>query len=424
MNSTPFVFRNDFARAVRFLLVLSVVFTFLGSESVAQHAPVKAVNTSAGSGDTQVWHLKREERSAPLTDWQTHQSRNFKMMSMLLPTGWQLEVKPGPNFATVDCADTSGRILVSATSPDSTMGLLVLPAEANMSSDSQAFLRRMQSVFQNFKGTFHCTIAPPETLANSLSQGAAKIAPGSHVVGQVEPVPGLSAEIPQIVAAANQRGGSHMTAEAGRLRLQGSFEGKQVEMWLVALATHRTEVVQGGTVTYSDLPLAALIYAPPGQLDKNDKLLMTLLSSLQIDPEWTRNAQYFVAALYQKISGAYAQVDKIHQQMAQDNANAAAQQAAIRNNTANYRSKVMSTVANNRSAALDHSSQQFALYMGDQAIYKDPSTGQRVQMSSGYDHVWASSTGNTDDYILTNSSSYDPNGRAGSSGWTQMQLEQ
>jgi hypothetical protein len=266
-------------------------------------------------------------------------------------------------------------------------------------------------------------MARPETLATSLSEGAAKIVPGSNVVGQVEPVPGLSAEIPQIVAGANQRGGSHMTAEAGRLRLEGSFEGKPVEMWLVALATHRTEVVPGGTVTYSDLPLAALIYAPPGQLDRNDKLLMTLLSSVQIDPEWTRNAQYFVAALYEKINGAYAQVNKIHQQMAQDNANAAAQRAAIGNDTANYRSKVMSAVTNNRSAALDHSTQQFALYMGDQAIYKDPSTGQRVQMSSGYDHVWASSTGNTDDYILTNSSSYDPNGRAGSSGWTQMQLE-
>ena len=88
-----------------------------------------------------------------------------------------------------------------------------------------------------------------------------------------------------------------------------------------------------------------------------------------------------------------------------------------------YRSQVMSNVAANRSAALDHSSQQFALYMGDQAIYKDPSTGQRVQMSSGYDHVWASTTGNGNQYILTDSPSYNPNGNAGSAGWTQMQME-
>jgi hypothetical protein len=61
--------------------------------------------------------------------------------------------------------------------------------------------------------------------------------------------------------------------------------------------------------------------------------------------------------------------------------------------------------------------------MGDQAIYKDPATGQRVQMSSSYSHVWASTTGNTNDYIMTDSPSYDPNGHAGSASWTQMQVE-
>jgi hypothetical protein len=87
--------------------------------------------------------------------------------------------------------------------------------------------------------------------------------------------------------------------------------------------------------------------------------------------------------------------------MAQDNANAAAQQQAIRTDTANYANKVHSAVAANRSAALDHSFQQFALYMGYQAIYKDPSTGLRIQMSSGYGHVWSS--GNSNEYIMTDS---------------------
>jgi hypothetical protein len=61
--------------------------------------------------------------------------------------------------------------------------------------------------------------------------------------------------------------------------------------------------------------------------------------------------------------------------------------------------------------------------MGDQAIYKDSSTGQSVQLSSQYNHVWASTTGNTNDYILTDSPSYDPNGRVGSSGWSEMQIQ-
>ena len=391
---------------------------------VAQRRPAVVTATSSTSGsDGHTWHLKREERSAPLTDWQTHQTRTFKMMSMLVPVGWQLDVRPGSNFATIDCADTSGRILISAASPDKSTGILVFPANASMSSNSQSFLQQKQGIMRNFKGAFNCSIEQPMPLVQSLAEGASKLTPDAQVIGQMERIPGLSDEIAQIVAGANRGDGSHITAEAGRLRLRGSFQGHQVEMWLVALATHRTESVSGGTVTYNDLPLSAIIYAPPGQLDQNDKLLMTVLSSVQIDPDWTRNAQYFVAALYEKINGAYAQVNRIHQQLAQDNANAAAQQAAIRSDTANYRSNVMSSVARNRSAALDHSSQQFALYMGDQAIYKDPTTGQRVQMSSGYDHVWASTTGNTNDYVMTDSASYDPNGHVGSGRWTQMQME-
>jgi hypothetical protein len=417
------LFRLRFPSRSGFLLVALVALFYSSRAGVAQRTSSKTSSAAVATPEAHTWHLKREERSAPLTDWQTHQTRDFKMMNMLLPVGWELEVRPGPNFATIDCADNSGRIIVSATSPDKSMGILVFPANASMSTNSQSFLQQKQGIMRNFKGAFNCSLEQPKPLTVALPEGAAMIAPESRLVGQVERVPGLSDEIARVVAGANERGGSQITAEAGRQRLAGTFQGKQSEMWLVALATHRTETVSGGSITYNDLPLSAILYAPPGQMEQNEKLLMTLLSSVQIDPEWTRNAQYFVAALYEKINGAYAQVNRIHQQMAQDNANAAAQQAAIRSDTANYRSNVMSSVARNRSAALDHSSQQFALYMGDQAIYKDPSTGQRVQMSSGYDHVWASSTGSTNDYIMTDSASYDPNGRVGSSGWSQMQME-
>ena len=91
--------------------------------------------------------------------------------------------------------------------------------------------------------------------------------------------------------------------------------------------------------------------------------------------DWTQQGQGYVAAIYSKINGAQQEVARIHANMAQDNARAAQQQQQIRNGVQQYRSQVMSNVAANRSAALDHSSQQFALYMGDQAIYKDPSTG-------------------------------------------------
>lgn len=113
----------------------------------------------------------------------------------------------------------------------------------------------------------------------------------------------------------------------------------------------------------------------------------------------------------------------IYANIAADNANAARQQAAIRAGAQQYSYDVHNSVAANRSAAFEHSNQQFALSMNDQAIYKDPSTGERVQMSNQYSHAWASTTGNTNEYILTDSPSFNPNGQVGSGSWKQLQPE-
>jgi hypothetical protein len=391
-------------------------------QKVAALKPSASRSGTSTAADGHTWHLKREERSAPLTDWETGQTRTFKMLTMLVPEGWTMQPSMGDNFAKVDCADMSGRLQIAAMNADKSIGVLIIPTEASMWAANQGLLQQKMQMLHDFRSGFSCSIEQPEPLAQKMQQGATMLVPGARIVGGMEPVPGLSAELPAIVAAAN-RNGSHVTAEAGRLRLNGSLQGQQREMWLVSMLTERTESGPGGSVTYNDLPMVALLFAPPGQLDANDKLLMTVLSSVEISPEWTHNNQLFVAKTYEKINGAYATVNRIHQEMQQDNANAARQQQAIRTNSANYANQVHSAVAANRSAALDHSSQQFSLYMGDQAIYKDPSTGQNVQMSSQYGHVWASSTGNTNDYIMTDSPSYDPNGKVGSSGWTEMQMQ-
>jgi hypothetical protein len=42
-------------------------------------------------------------------------------------------------------------------------------------------------------------------------------------------------------------------------------------------------------------------------------------------------------------------------------------------------------------------------------------------LSSQYGHAWASTTGNTNEYILSDSPSFNPNGQVGSGSWTQME---
>jgi hypothetical protein len=405
--------------SARNLIFLFLLTTFTLTACNAQ-TPRKS---TAPAGQQHVWKLQRVEKTAQVPNpvSPAHEMKSTRLFSMLLPEGWTSNFQWGPG--PPDCANQMGRLNIVAASADKSTGIIIVPTQATYWSTNPMANRQRASMSQAWH--FNCTVAQPKPLADGLAEAAGKAAQNSHAVGSVEPVPGLTSELPHIVEQANQslaQVGQHMSAEAGRIRVSGTLDGKPVEMWVIAMQTQRSSNNPGASETITDTPLFAITFAPQGQLDANDKLLMAVLSSVQIDPEWTTYNQELITNILQTISNTNANIARIQQQMAQDNANAAAQQAQIRSNAANYASQIRSSVAQSRASALDHSSQQFALYMGDQAIYHDPASGQNVQLSSGYDHVWASSAGNNNSYILTDSPSYNPNGQAGGGSWTQMQM--
>ena len=250
----------------------------------------------------------------------------------------------------------------------------------------------------------------------------------------MEPIPGLSDQLASMLEAANrnlaqQAGGSgrpapRVTAEAGRLHFTNTDKDGTGEGYLYVLQTRRFDPLpSGGQLITTDYPMQYITGAPQGQLAALEPMFKAMVGSIQIDPEYLAESAQVSANLLRIRELTKQRLQQIANNIAADNAHAAAQQAAIRAGVQSYRNQVYSNVAANRSAALEHSSQQFSLYMGDQAIYKDSATGQSVQLPSGADHVWASTTGNTNDYILTNSPSYDPNGQVGNSSWSQLQLQ-
>ncbi len=384
------------------------------------------------AANSHIWHVRKVDVTTPVRDLRTGGSRSILGMTMLVPKDWSFQGQPvlTPKF---DCNYTAGRFNIGTYSPDKTTGLEVRALGATVWSTNRAALQQIRQINEQWAGTEDCQIEPPKTLAEGFAFIVGKIIENGRVVGGVEPVPGLSDQLAASVQQANrmlaqqaaQHGApaSHLSAEAGRIRVTGNFQGHPVEAWLIALHTVRSDPAPGGSVDLSDIPLFAIMYAPPGKLDSNQGMLTAMLDSIQINPEWTNYIQQYVQGIIQMRQRAMNQVSQIYANMAADNAKAAADQQAIRRGAQDYANKVHSSVAANRAAALDHSSQQFALHMGDQAIYTDPATGQRVQMSNQYNHAWASTTGNSNEYILTDSSSFDPNGHTGSGSWTQMQQE-
>lgn len=384
---------------------------------------------SAFDANTQVWHMHKVDVTTQVMDLQTHGSRSIQGMTMLVPSDWSFQGQATlpPKF---DCNYTIGRFNISTQSADKSTGLQVRALGATVWSTNRAALQQIQQMNQQWSGTENCQIEQPKSLADGLGGALPLIVQNGHAIGAVEPVPGMNDQLASSTQQANsmlaqqamQHGmpASRLSAEAGRLRFTGTMNGKPVEGWLIAMHTVRSDPSPGGSVDLSDIPLFAIMYAPPGKLDSSEKMLSAMLDSIQINPQWTAYLAQYVQAIVQIKQRAMNQVAQIYANMAADNAHAAQQQAAIRNDVQNHANQVHSNVAANRAAALDHSSQQFALHMGDQAIYSDPTTGQSVQMSNQYSHAWASTTGNTNEYILTDSPSYNPNGQAGSAGWTQM----
>lgn len=379
-----------------------------------------------------VWHMRKVDVTTQVMDLQTHGGRSILGMTMLVPSDWSFKGHAvlTPKF---DCNYTIGRFNVETQSPDKSSGLSIRALGATVSSTNRAALAQIQQMNQQWAGTENCQIEQPQALAQGLGGAVAKIVQNGYAVGSVEPVPGLTDQMDAAAQQANQMlaqqasqhgmQASHLRVETGRLRFTGSMQGVPVEGWVIAMHTVRSDPAPGGPVDMSDIPLFAIMYAPPGKLEAQEKMLSAMLDSIQTNPEWTLYLAQYVQGIVQIKQRAMNHVAQIYSNMAADNAKAAQDQARIRQGTQNYANQVHASVAANRAAALDHSSQQFALHMGDQAIYSDPSTGQRVQMSNQYGHAWASSTGNTNEYILTDSPSFNPNGQVGSGSWTQMKQE-
>jgi hypothetical protein len=400
-------------------------------QQIAQLQQGAAVSARPGSANGaaapgHVWKMRKVSINQQVTDLRTNGNLQLTGMTMLVPTDWSFEGSPF-TAPKLDCTFTTGRFIFLASSKDKTTGLRVTPTGTALWSTNRQVLQQVDQTNHGQYSNINCPIVQTKPLSQMLSEAAPKLIEGATPVGQTVPVPGMSDQLAASVQQANQQlggRGSRISAEAGRLRVTGTMNGKPIEAWLIALHTVRTDPAPGGgVIELSDLPLFAIMFAPPGQLDSNEKMLSAMLDSVQITPEWTGYCADYVAKLVQIRQQAMNQVSQIYANMAKDNALAAAQQQGIRNGIQQHSNDVHARVANDRAAALDHSSQQFALHMGDQAVYKDPSTGQSVQMSNQYSHAWASTTGNSNEYILTDSPSYNPNGQAGSGSWTQMQQE-
>ena len=398
------------------------------TQTRTQRTPQQA--GAPANSNAQVWHMKKAELkqmigwdAIPQWNIPAAPQREVTALSMLVPTDWTFQGGLRSEQRH-DCNFTFGRLVVLAFSPDKKAGLVSFPAPVSVWTNDRVLAQSIQQDNRQFSGMQDCHMEQPRPLAERIGDIAVALNKTMKPTGPMEPVPGLAGKLAAAVQQANQQlasQGVQITAEAGRIPVRSTDANDDGDGYFTVMQVIRAQrLPSGGTLWSVDLPLEVGTFAPHGQYPRYDSMFQAMLSSIWVNPEYEQNCLQISANVQSIKLQTKQRLNQIAQQMAMDNANAARQQAAIRQDVQNYRSQVYSSVAAHRSAALEHSSQQFSLYMGDQALYKDPNGGT-VQLPSGSTHAWASQTGNTNEYILTDSASYNPNGHAGSAGWTAMQ---
>ena len=139
--------------------------------------------------------------------------------------------------------------------------------------------------------------------------------------------------------------------------------------------------------------------APRGELAGRERFFNMLLSTVQVNPDWERRVAQVIANLN-----------------AQDS-KGAMDRAAINRQAGQAISGMIKQGYEERSKRMDRSFAQFDNYIRGVQDYRDPRSGQVVQLSNQYGHAWSNGSG---EYVLSDQAGFNPNS-ALKGNWTELQ---
>ena len=333
-------------------------------------------------------------------------------LSMLIPSDWRFE----SNLAYVKGMPCGELVQLSfrAESPDGKLAVELFPARVWQWVDDPGSRQMMQSANQQGQkfGQAGCELMQPMRAVDFLGKALApKIRPGARVLG-VEPIPdvneALQRQVRQAQAQAQQLGLKvRISAESARAKVAYKRNGAPVEEWLGGVLTVHARPMpvfvggrMGETMSYvEEARLLLATRAPAGRLEENEKLFQLILSTMRLEPDWqgrVAQVQANIAAVNQK---GEADRQRIRQQTAED----------IR--------RMQNESFQRRQRAEEVQQQQFSQVLRGVETYRDPASGERVELSNQYGHAWSNGAG---EYILSESPNFNPNAHL-KGNWTEMQ---
>jgi len=362
----------------------------------------------AGSGDVYRMKLVRivDERGF---------ERPMTALTLLIPVDWNFQGSVQYGQGT-GCHANLVHLVFRAASPDGKLAVELLPGNTWQWTDDLNMRTMMQQSNQQMSryGVRGCDIMAPMTADQFLRQTVIPALRRSARIAASEPLPDAAQRLQEEAAQAQQdaaRQGirASVRTDAGRVRLTDVRSGVPVEEWLTAMTSSLAmpgpsfdiRTGRAGQAMYytnsADHVFATM--APQGQLDAQEKLFRLMMGTVRVDPQWQARVQQVVANL-----------------QAQDTQGANAR-SAIATKAGQDMSKIIHDTYQNATASREHSMEGWSQYMRGVQTFRNPNTGETVELSNQYGSAWA---GPDSTYVLSGSPDFNPNS-ALQGNWTRLE---
>lgn len=310
-------------------------------------------------------------------------------MTIAIPAGWSAEGGVEWDQA-VECPWNGPRMRWSASSPDGLHGIAIFP---------EMGWQVATGPIDQFDPCPSAPMASPRDYLEFVMRGSR---PNARVISY--------RDRPELVAQVNENQKRQpvsplgaITHHAGELLIGYALQGHEMRETLIVAMT-RVPLAGGAMAANTQITLA--VRAPDGLLDFG--FAERVRSSLRPDETWmTRRGEWAMAKWQQARQRAAQSIDAWHQRrMSEITLAGMTQRHQIRMDTIAQIGRINSQVVANTSATNDRIHAATIDAVQEVQPWRDPSSGQQVDLSIHYSNAWQLDDGRQ---FLTNDSSFDPN---------------
>jgi hypothetical protein len=321
---------------------------------------------------------------------------------VMIPASWKFEGNVVLGGGKGGCFADLFALSMKATSADGAIVFQAAPDYSWQYADDPSIMQSLNDPKRRALGADHkpCPVAKPQKAEDYFRQNVLTLFPSGATVVSIEPYPALNEIVRQRQGLPPGDGTTGATrTEAIRARMSFQKDGKDLEEWVaVAMLVNISRAGRGSFYDSHATSLVALT-APKGKLDANDKLFKVMVSSLRPQPQWVAYANRQLTTLYRAEAQKEATIDKIHAQLLQNEI------ATIQG------------VTDNMMRGASVSAMQADQNIRNVQTFRDPTTGNRMELSNLYDHAWLNGS---NEYVMSDDPNFNPNGNL-SGSWNQLQ---